>query len=102
MANYFRKRSVIQEALEPDQGAAELDIGQAGELATAKLLACAAWQSAATTVVQVFCCERRKGLNKEEGMGYLRSGFLAPVKVRLRHPNFYHRAMNPSLFLSQK
>jgi hypothetical protein len=34
----------------------------------------------------------------------LLSGFMAlsSVTVRLRHPNFYHRAVNPSLFLSQK
>jgi hypothetical protein len=25
---------------------------------------------------QVFCCERRKGLNKEERTGYLLSGFI--------------------------
>jgi hypothetical protein len=70
----------------------------------AKLDACAAWQRAATKAAQVFCCESRKGLNKEERTGYLLSGFIAmsPVKVRLRHPNFYHRAVNPSLFLSQK
>ena len=42
----------------------------------AKLEACAAWQRAATKAAQVFCCERRKGLNKVARTGYLRSGFI--------------------------
>lgn len=47
---------------------------------------------------------RRDDLNEVERTGYLLSGLIAlsPVKVRLRHPNFYHRAVNPSLLLSQK
>jgi hypothetical protein len=43
---------------------------------------------------QVFCCERRKGLNNEERTGYLLSGFtaLTPVKVLVWSLHFYHRA----------
>jgi hypothetical protein len=43
----------------------------------AKLLACAHWHRAETMAAQVFCCERRNGLNKEERTGYLLSGFIA-------------------------
>jgi hypothetical protein len=68
----------------------------------AKLEACAAWHRAATMAAQVFCCERRKGLNKEERTGYLPSGFMAlsPVKVLASTPELLPQAMNPSLFLS--
>jgi hypothetical protein len=61
--------------------------------AMAKLEAWAAWQRAATTAAQVFCCERRKGLNKDESTGYLLSGFMAlsPVKVVVWQLHFYHR-----------
>lgn len=69
--------------------------------AMAKLEACAAWQSAAITAAQVFCWERRKGLNKDPRTGYLRSGFMAlsPVKVMASTPKLLPQAMNPSLFL---
>nr|QEO73726.1 hypothetical protein [uncultured bacterium] len=59
----------------------------------AKLEAWEDWQSATTRAAQVFYCDSRKGLNKEERTGYLLSGFMAlsPVKVLARQLHFYHR-----------